>query len=575
MTHELMLNGINADGSTYADELEITITPELIANVARGQKLTPEELQDIKRRRLMDERSSAHLGVAEGIDATKLDEAGWGVVFPSDLPQTSVDALKDALKPLLEHRQAQAAATKEHYYREFIGEDGYRANESKNDFLKRFGRGPGPADPEKVPYYLLLVGSPESIPFSLQYQLDVQYAVGRIHFETLEEYHQYAQSVVRAETQGFSRGKNAAFFGVSHPGDRATQMSAEHLVLPLAQHVQNTHPDWSLKNIDPAQTTKSMLAGCMGGSDTPSLLFTASHGMNFKLGDPRQLPHTSALLCQDWPGPAARQPISDKHYFSADDIASDADVFGMIAFFFACYGGGIPKMDNFYRQMTGKPREIAPYSFLAKLPMRLLSHPRGGALAVLAHIDRAWGASILWDGTTQEITTFQSTLDALLEGKPAGVATEYFNERYAEISTDLVAELDSTTPEFQDEVKLAGMWTANNDARNYALLGDPAVRLAIGMDATLEMERPTIRLIESAFSVPMPAPEPESAHAGLLSAFVEDELVVEFGVDAAGTSPAADLSHQLELFLADESIPAALRAQAAQLLENLRNYLAK
>jgi hypothetical protein len=186
------------------------------------------------------------------------------------------------------------------------------------------------------------------------------------------------------------------------------------------------------------------------------------------------------LLCQDWPGPKARVPINDKLYFSADDIPSDADVFGMFAFVFACYGGGTPKADNFYRQAFGTQKDIAPYAFMAQLPLKLLSHPKGGALGVFAHIERAWGSSIAWDGTVADVETFDSTVDALLNGKPAGAATEYFNQRYAEISTLLTEELDNTGPENQDDVKLAGMWTSNNDARNYAFIGDPAVRLAAG-----------------------------------------------------------------------------------------------
>lgn len=493
MTQELMLNGINADGSNYSDELGVPITTEMVAKVARGQKLTPEDLRDAKMRKSLDEKKDEHFGVAEGINANKLDEAGWGVIFPNNLPQKSVDALKEALKPLLEHRKKQAAKQTEHYYREFIGqENGYKQGESKNDFLKRFGRGPGPADPEKVPYYLMLVGSPETIPFSVQYQLDVQYAVGRIYFDKLEDYYQYATSVVTAETKGISRGKKAAFFGVANENDRATQMSAEHLIKPLADGMKKDYKDWKLDVIDPAKATKANLANYIGGKNTPALLFTASHGMNFKINDPRQLPHTGAILTQDWPGPKARVPITDNFYFSADDLASDADVFGMIAFIFACYGGGTPKMDNFYRQAFGEQKSIAPHAFLSQLPIRLLSHPRGGALAVFAHIERAWGSSILWDGTVRDVETFDSTIDALLNGKPAGNATEYFNERYAEISTDLTTELDETTPETQDDIKLAGMWTSNNDARNYALLGDPAVTLKFGGKETPTTERASL-----------------------------------------------------------------------------------
>src|SRR5258706_541129 len=57
---------------------------------------------------------------------------------------------------------------------------------------------------------------------------------------------------------------------------------------------------------------------------------------------------------------------------------------------------------------------------------------------------------------------------------------EYFNERYAELAASLSSNLeDLRYNKNVDPQELANNWTANNDARGYAILGDPAVRLNV------------------------------------------------------------------------------------------------
>jgi hypothetical protein len=484
----ILLNGI--DGSTGA-YLTPPLTTAGIAALARGGPLDAAELREL--------RDKARLPVdlpfplIEGADADDLARAGWAVVFPA-AAAGSAEArrqaeIREALAPLLALRRAQAGRVREQRYREYMngdaGEPGYQRGETKQQFLARLGAGPGPVNPDKVPYYLLLVASPEEIPYRVQYQLDVQHAVGRLCFDTVDEYACYARSVVEAETGGVARPARATFFGAANPGDPATQLSLAYLVEPLASAAADrlAGRGWDVEHVLAGEATRARLGDVY--RDAPAFLFSACHGVGFPAGDARQRPLQGALLCQDWGGPGTR-PARD-HYFAGEDLDPRSDLRGMIAMCFACYGLGTPGQEDFARRGLGpsQGRAIAPRDFVARLPQRLLASPGGGALAVIGHVDRAWSSAFLWIDaqgrrrTQAHLDVFESTVAAILDGKRVGHALEHFNLRHAELSSDLAARIEEMLhyDAELDEDEIAQLWIFRNDARNYALLGDPAVRL--------------------------------------------------------------------------------------------------
>ena len=221
-TDDLMQpNGVNGLTGEY---LLPAVSPHELAATIRGEEYTS---ADAKRLQHLDQQTSGdHLGLPFDIDPSDPARAGWGVVFAAD----ATPEVRAALEPLIEHRRAQVGDDERVAILEFDGSSTWA------DWLARHGVAPGNIDPTKVPYYLLLVGSPTRIPFRMQYLLDVEYCVGRLDFDDPLDYRRYADSVIAAESGSVAgRDRTVQFFGTRHRGDRATIMSANSLVSPLAE----------------------------------------------------------------------------------------------------------------------------------------------------------------------------------------------------------------------------------------------------------------------------------------------------------------------------------------------------
>jgi len=495
----LSFNGINGSTGRYAiDPMPLKHFRDLAVGPLIGRVDTAAEKElkgELKRRRDRDKQTN--YAPKAGVDLKNLKETGWGVIFANNPDRSATQAIYEALSPLLKLREKQAGGNHKAggRYCEYLGPDAYRQGETKQDFLMRHGVGPGPVDTDVIPYYLLIVGDPETIPFRFQYQLDVQFAVGRIYFDTLDEYAAYAQSVVASEKGTLALPRRAAIFATANDGDAATKMSLDQLATPLAEWAEKpatTKLPWVVDKYLGEEATKARLTRLLG-DEAPAFLFTASHGMMYDSGDLRQFAQQGALLCQDWPGPAFEGPTPDSFFFAGDDVAPDANIFGTIAMHFACFGAGTPHFSDF--SPPGQPPSMAPRSFVGRLPQKLIGHPRGGALAVIGHVERAWGCSFSWDRAGSQTEVFKSTIKYLMEGYPVGSALEFFNGRYAELSSDLSSQVEEVNNGRDvDPYLLSSLWTASNDARSYSVVGDPAVRLWLA-EETEPASRPVLETI--------------------------------------------------------------------------------
>jgi len=411
------------------------------------------------------------------LDTRDLAQTGWGVIFPS----SGDPSLVQILQPLFDLRRSQAGDL----FR--LIQPGYNPGENAADFLKRNGVGPGPIDPRRMPYYLLLVGGPEQIPFAFQSQLSrLGYAVGRLAFSDPFEYAQYANSLIQMERGEYLMPRTAAFFDAAPENDPGVKLPGEQLVAPLVSDFDKQFgpQGWKVQDITGEFAVKSNLAGLLGGGRTPAFLFVNAEGLQVSSGVTEQRAIQGALLCNDWPGLGSTYIPQPEHYFAGYDLLPDARVFGLVAFLYASFSMGTPPQDEMQRLVTGQSVSGQPST--AALAQRLLAHPSGSALAVVGLTGRAWGYSFQHPRLAGQTDIYRRVLGSLAAGEPLGSALSWASIYAAQVSAEFQERLGDFKSGSADPADLLSLWVSCQDFLALSLLGDPAVQLRLAGGGRVE-----------------------------------------------------------------------------------------
>ncbi len=415
-----------------------------------------------------------------GVDSRFLATAGWGIVFCPGVDP----AIKRALRPLIERRRQQAG--------KLFKELTYKVRRSAGSFLSSLRAGPGPVDPNRVPYYLLLIGHPRELPYGFEIELGCQHAVGRLAFHQPAAYESYVRALLSAESEQLHRGAAIKLFAPSHPHDEATRACRRQLIDPLRQALRQRRPNLLRRSFLGRHASRGQLVKVLADRAT-NLVLVAGHASMIRTDADRQRARQGSLVCSDWPGHGTR--VLPEHTVGADALSAAADLSGTVFVLFGCFTAGTPSHDSFSHldRDPGRRRRLTEHPFVARLPQALLSHRPGAALAVIGHVDRAWPSSFEWQGIAQA-NAFEDFLLAAADGRRIGFAMQGFKQRYV----DLARRLATATHRPGDSTELdlpapRELWLAYNDARSFVLLGDPAARLSISAATAGEraMRNPT------------------------------------------------------------------------------------
>lgn len=329
--------------------------------------------------------------------------------------------------------------------------------------------------PAALPYYLLIVGGPEAVPWDIQFLLNETRAVGRLALEgkALDRY----VARLRDGWAGSACDIRSPFvWAVDHGPDDITRTMCDSLARPVFAKYSGD-PDLAGATMsggrDTAATADDLRAGL---GRKPGVVVTTSHGMTGPLDDPAALRRQLGWLVD-----SNHEAVDPSSLFEAWEPD------GAVWYAHACCSAGSRSPSHFsglFDVATSIGRILAGVaasgSAVAPLPQALLG-AKQPARGFVGHVEPTFNWTLQHPDNRQFLTSSLQTFlyDNLYRGQPIGHAMRVHYERVLGLAAehDLSRDLFNSGGAGDHETLLLYSQVAMRDIRSTVLLGDPTVAL--------------------------------------------------------------------------------------------------
>jgi len=390
-------------------------------------------------------------------------KVGWGVVMAeSDNPPP-------ALKKLIAKRKAPILR--------------YLSNTSQSLSTLRDDRGPvldiagSPSGIERgsLPYYLMIYGSPEVVPWSLQYILGMRHCVGRLDLEA-DALDNYISAVLNNFAGARSDPYRTLICATDH-GDITTMIRAV-LAEPLYARFQED---------DERKAMSVFLAGNEAGraatqqslsehlAELPGVVVTSSHGRTSPANDPPEMRRNLGWLVDQ-----------NKTAINPHELMKSWEPNGVVWYAHACCSAGSDSFtvfDGLFPKETPTAKLLQTVAALGSLTApfpRALLGAKNPARAFIGHVEPTFNWTVRRPDTGQALTDMLvSAIENLNRGEPVGYA---FKDRASQAGV-LLTSYDRARSAYingaQNADEMLRLKLSALDIQSTVILGDPAVALSI------------------------------------------------------------------------------------------------
>jgi hypothetical protein len=408
---------------------------------------------------------------------------GWGIILPDvngdgKDKALALDAPECIRKLIAERSKAFAAQGGVPVFR-------YRADLDLG-LLRRYAADGGESDPgfggergigpNKVPWYLLIVGPPTDIPWRLQYRLQLDAYVGRLDLDPagLER---YVDALLSDWTGSGVKRSKPVFWAVDHGVKDITRVMRRTIAEKLAREfAQDTDKDFDMAQgvLSDEQATHVKLGGALEARH-PAFVVTTSHGATLPLDDAKILAARLGLPVDV--ANAIMDPAT---------LTTSWSPYGAIWYAHACCSAGCERVSSFtgaakadstLAKMLVALGTIGPCT--APLPKLLLGGP-SPARAFVGHVEPTfdWTLRDVRNGQTLTapiVDSFYSELH-LAARPPLGYSMRVYNRGIGALWRDYYTATSEVDEHLPSEESVRRTKLVASDREAMVLLGDPTVR---------------------------------------------------------------------------------------------------